>query len=143
MSWETESVALDAVFIDRSCDYDIDVAGFPVNDGTLQSSKSRTSGFCRGLSEIYFYLLGCAGHQIQAVFHCLGNAVHRGVVGREVECLAVVRSHLGRTVDDWGAQLQHCWVCKRLENHLIAYPVWIAVRDTNSYLFCFNHIYDF
>ena len=131
-----EVVAVDGVLVDGAGDQHVYQPLAQVGGGALEG---REGGIAAGLGGLAGVDGGVFGHDIDDVVACLrGVGVCRRLdhgephLGEVLDILAIERGYLGRPVDHRGAYLGNAGILEGLEQHLIAYAVYVAVGDAHA-----------
>ena len=125
--------------VDGIGDEDVEAALAIVGQGAVEGLEGVVSRGLAGHARLHFYLLFVGGQQIDHAVGGLACVRDDGEVGLYLEQVAVVGCHLGRTVDDGRAQLQHLGVGKDLEYQLVSDTVGIALGDSHPYFLVILH----
>ena len=103
-----------------------------VVNGTLQGFQRRCAGLVRLFSHVHLDLIIEGGKEVHLSVVCIFRLINNGEVCLDAENITVVGGHLGRTVDDRGAQFKYGRIGERLEYQFIADSVGITVRDGHA-----------
>ena len=108
-------------------------------NGTVERLQCSLSGlFCR-TAQFNLYLFIESGKKIHSAILCIGRMRYDAEIGRNIECLAMIGCHLGRTVDDGRTEFQHLRCSKSLKNKFISNTIGIAVGNCHTYFSIFFH----